>query len=307
MRAHRAALPRVFALITLLFLSLAGSAGHAQAREVHSREVESWHQGRIERLQGAGSWLTLVGLTWLEEGESTCGSDPESAVVLPPSTPRRAGTFHVAGGKVELAAAAGAGVKSLGKDVERLALVDDSGGTPTLLEIGSVTFHVIRRGERLGVRIKDSESATRTGFQGIERYPVSWDWRLEARFEPYDPPKPIPVPTAIGTIDDQSSPGAVVFQVPGGGTHRLDALPGADDDELFLVFGDTTNGSETYGGGRFLYANLSEEGTLVVDFNKSYNPPCAFTAYATCPLPPQQNRLDVPVRAGEKNYGDGSH
>jgi len=307
MRAHRTALTRAFALITVFVLSSFGAAAFGEDSETHLREIEAWHQGRIERLQAPGSWLTLVGLAWLPEGESSCGSDPESTVVLPPSTLPKVGTFHLAGERVEFAAAAGAGVQSLGQDVGRLTLMDDSGGTPTLLELGSVTFYVIRRGDRFGVRIKDGKSPTRTGFQGIERYPVSWDWRVEARFEPYDPPKPIPIPTAIGTVDDESSPGAVVFQAPGGETYRLDALPGADDGELFLVFGDTTNGRETYGGGRFLYANLGEGGKLVVDFNKAYNPPCAFTAYATCPLPPRQNRLGIPVRAGEKKYGDGAH
>lgn len=307
MRADRTAFLRAFALTTVFVLSFFGAAAFGVDAETHRQEVDSWHQDRIERLQAPGSWLTLVGLAWLGEGESSCGSDPESTVVLPPSVPPKVGTFHLTGDRVEFVAAAGAGVQSLGKDVGRLTLEDDSGGTPTLLEIGSVTFFVIRRGDRFGVRVKDSESPTRTAFHGIERYPVSLDWRLEASFEPYDPPKPIPVPTAIGTIDDESSPGALVFQTPDGGTHRLDALPGADDDELFLVFGDTTNGHETYGGGRFLYARRGEGKKIVVDFNKAYNPPCAFTAYATCPLPPQQNRLGVPVRAGEKKYGEGSH
>ena len=276
-------------------------------KEEHVAAVEAWRQDRIERLRRPDSWLSLAGLGWLEVGESTCGSDPSSDVELPASAPARTGTFHVdASGTVEFEAAPDAGVKNLGREVGRMKVDDDSGGTPTLLEVGTVTFFVIRRGERLGVRIKDSASAVRSEFEGIESYPISWQWRLEARFERYDPPRAIPIPNVLGTIEDEQSPGAVVFKIDGK-SHRIDALPGADDDEVFLVFGDLTNGQETYGGGRFLYADLSSDGKMVVDFNRSYNPPCAFTPYATCPLPPQQNRLDLLVRAGEKNYGDLHH
>jgi len=175
-----------------------------------------------------------------------------------------------------------------------------------LLELRTIQFHLIRRGDRLGVRSKDSESPVRTEFRGIEHYPASWEWRVEGRFEPYEPPKHVPVPTVLGTVDDELSPGAVVFEAEGR-TLRLDVLEGADEHEVFVIFGDTTNGTETYGGGRFLYADLEPGGRLVLDFNKAYNPPCAFTPYATCPLPPKQNRLPLAIRAGEKKYGEGHH
>jgi uncharacterized protein (DUF1684 family) len=306
MRASRPLFQATVACLLLLVGSPMLAAGDepSEERMSHANEIETWHQDRLASLQEEDGWLTLTGLAWLEEGESACGSDPKSPVVLPPASAAQVGTFYVAGKKVEFAAAPGVAVTSDGQAVGRLTLADDASGAATLLKVGSVTFHVIRRGERLGVRIKDSASPVRAGFRGIETYPVSADWSLEAHFEPYDPPKPVLIASAAGTVEDTPSPGAVVFQVPGGETYRIDALPGGEG-ELFLVFGDKTNGHETYGGGRFLYASLAADGKVALDFNKAYNPPCVFTPYATCPLPPRQNRLGLLIRAGEKNYGDG--
>ncbi len=135
---------------------------------------------------------------------------------------------------------------------------------------------------------------------------MSSEWRLEARFVPHDPPRKVEIPTVLGTTSEQVSPGEVVFEAAGE-TYRLEALEGGDDGELFLIFGDRTNGEETYGGGRFLYTEAPGDGRVVVDFNKAYSPPCVFSPYATCPLPPPQNRLPIPVRAGEKTYGEAHH
>ena len=179
----------------------------------------------------------------------------------------------------------------------------DASGKPTILELGSLNFYLIKRGDRLGVRIKDKQSPLRASFQELDNYPIRPEWRIVARFEPYKDKK-IPIANIVGLVEDNPSPGAVVFDWQGK-TYRIDALEGSPEGGLFLVFGDRTNGKETYGAGRFLDTDPPKDGKVVVDFNTAYNPPCAFTAFATCPLPPAQNKLAVAIEAGEKNFKGG--
>jgi uncharacterized protein len=181
----------------------------------------------------------------------------------------------------------------------------DVTGKPTILQLGSLTFYVIKRGDRLGVRIKDKTSPMLASFKGIDEYPIRPEWRVVARFEPYKDKK-IPIANIIGQVADEKSPGTLVFDWQGK-TYRLDALDGGEDGSLFVVFGDQTNGKEAYGAGRFLDTDPPKDGKVVVDFNTAYNPPCAFTAFATCPLPPAQNKLAVRVEAGEKKFAGGGH
>jgi len=184
-----------------------------------------------------------------------------------------------------------------------MALRSDAEGEPTLLRRGSVSFYLIKRGERLGVRVKDSRSPALLAFHGIDSYPIQLKWRVDARFEAYPAGKTIPVPNILGSVEQEKSPGAVVFDFEGR-EFRIDAVTESGTEDLFLIFGDQTNGVETYGGGRFLYAAPADKnGRVVLDFNKAYNPPCVFTPYATCPLPPPQNRLAIRVEAGEKKFG----
>jgi uncharacterized protein (DUF1684 family) len=282
----------------------AGEAG-TESEDGRVREVLEWRQERLQSLTAGDGWLTLTGLFWLEEGESTCGSDPGSDVVLPASAPRRTGVLKRAGGEVELVLEPGVEATIDGRPAGRATLATDAGGEPTRVELGTVSFYLIERDGRIGVRVKDRDHPHLKDFRGLDYYPVDLRWRVDARFEPYDPPKKVPVPTVLGTISEEESPGAVVFRLAAH-DHRLDALPGGDG-ELFFVFGDKTNGGETYGGGRFLYAPVADAGgRVVLDFNRSYNPPCAFTPFATCPLPPPENKLGLAVRAGEKKYG-GDH
>ncbi|HYH47513.1 MAG TPA: DUF1684 domain-containing protein [Thermoanaerobaculia bacterium] len=250
-------------------------------------------------------WFSLVGLYWLKEGENRIGSDPGSTVILPEGrAPAVAGTLVRRGGAVRLEAAPGVPLQIDGRPVTAADLVSDEKGKPTEVRLGSLGFFLIQRGERLGVRVRDSASPALASFQGLDNYPVDPAWRVSARFEPYQPPRPVAVPNILGDVEEQASPGAVVFERDGA-THRLDALEGGEDGSLFLIFADATNQTETYGAGRFLDTAPPKDGQVVVDFNQSYNPPCAFTAFATCPLPPQQNRLALDVRAGEKKYGTG--
>jgi uncharacterized protein (DUF1684 family) len=292
--------------LILAGLLLLPALGSAPSPEAHRAEIEAWRAKRIASLKREDGWLTLVGLFWLKEGENRFGSDPKTdRIVFPDGTaPKAIGSLDLSAGTVTLRAKPEAGLTSGGRPATAMKLRTDADGEPTVLEAGRIRFYIIRRGSRLGVRVKDSKNPALLAFDAIEVFPVSLEWRLEARFETYDPPKIIPVPNILGTVENEKSPGAVVFTL-GGKEYRLDAVKEAGTDDLFLIFGDQTNGRETYGGGRFLYAAPpGPEKRVVVDFNKAYNPPCVFTPYATCPLPPRQNRLPIRVEAGEKTYGD---
>jgi uncharacterized protein (DUF1684 family) len=272
-------------------------------------EIEKWRAARLARLTAPDGWLSLTGLFWLSEGDNTFGSDPADPVVLPAgSSPPVAGVLRLAEGRVTVQARPEVPVRTLdGKPVTTIDLApDDSPAGPTILTLATVRFYVIRRGERLGVRVKDSESPVRKNFTRIDSFPIDPSWRVDARFEPYDPPKEIAVPTELGTVEKDVSPGALIFE-HAGKTYRLDPVLEPGSDELFVIFGDRTNGRDTYGAGRFVYAPFPRNGRTILDFNKAYNPPCAFTPYATCPLPPPENRLPLRVEAGEKRYTGPTH
>ena len=282
----------------------AGAAAPAAASDAYRKEIESWRADREAGLRNPGGWLSVVGLFWLDEGENRFGSGPGNRVALPAGGgPGVAGTLVRHGDDVTVRAEADAGVTSGGKPVTEMSLAPDAQGKPVILDLGTVSFFVIKRGDRLGVRVKDRQSPALASFRGVESFPLDPSWRVAARFEAHGKPETIPVTNVLGMTDQEPSPGAVTFERRGR-TYRLDALQG-DDGGLFLVFGDQTNGRETYGGGRFLDTQPPRDGTVVVDFNKAYNPPCAFTAFATCPLPPPHNRLALAVGAGEKKYAGG--
>lgn len=284
-----------------------GASAPETARDAYLEEVEEWWRKVEEGLRSPDGWLTLTGLDWLREGENRFGSAPDNEIVLPAvKAPARAGVLRLAGGKVTLEAVPGAGFVVDGKPVTTLELASDKDGKPTVVELGPLRFHIVHRGGRLGVRARDREHPALAAFAGVERFPVDPSWRVEARFEPYDPPKPVPVPNVLGQVEEEPSHGAVVFEREGR-TWRLDAVDGKAGTELWLIFGDATNGTETYGGGRFLSTEPEAGGRVVVDFNKAYNPPCMFTPYATCPLPPRQNKLALRVAAGEKTWSGGHH
>ena len=268
--------------------------------KAYVQEVAEWHAKRVENLRKPDGWFSLVGLEWLEDGPNPIGSDADSKVKMPAKAPASLGVLHLDAGRVQFTTAPGVQVTSKGKPVKWLKLQSDADGEPTELEVGSFLFYVIERGGQFGVRIKDRESPALAAFEDIETFPVDPAWRIVGRLEPHNPPRTIAVPNVLGMVEESPSPGSVVFEVDGQ-RHSLDALP-AGDDGLFMVFADETNGETTYGGGRFLYAEIVK-GKVVLDFNKAYNPPCAFTAFATCPLPPKRNRLGLRVEAGEKNYG----
>jgi uncharacterized protein len=289
------------ALLAAAAAALVALPSAAVARDdAYEHEIEGWRAKREEGLRAPDGWLAVVGLHWLREGTSTVGSDHGSDIVLPLPAPPRVGTLEFAKGRAVMRVAPGVTVKSQDKPVTELELHSDKTGHPDVLAVGPVSLYVIERGGRFAVRVKDPESARRRNFKGLEWYPVRESYRVTARFVPYDPPKPIPIANVLGMVEPMPSPGYVVFNVNGREVRLDPVLEEPAAKELFFIFRDATAGKQTYPAGRFLYSEMPKDGQVVLDFNKAYSPPCAFTSFATCPLPPRQNRLDVRIEAGEK-------
>lgn len=278
-------------ILVIAFLLAACASRPVPADSGYVSEIEQWRANRETRLKAENGWLTLVGLFWIEQGRSTIGSDPSSDVPLPSTLPKRVGTLDLKGKEARFTPAPGIALKTT-------TLHDDNQPNYETLSLGSVNFYLIQRGERFGVRVKDTESPARKNFAGLDWYQTDPTWSVEAKLTP-EPHKVI-FDTEVGVKQEGDSPGYLDFD-RAGQHYRLE--PVTEDKELFLVIRDATSGKTTYAASRFLYAELPDsQGITRLDFNKAYNPPCVFTAYATCPLPPQQNRLSTPIEAGEKKY-----
>jgi uncharacterized protein (DUF1684 family) len=270
------------------------------------RSVRQWRAERVAALTSETGWLTLVGLYWLDNGDNSFGRAPSNHLVLDhPGLAPEAGTFFVGDGRVRFRAVHGSGITYEGRPVSSIDLIADSRGEPTVLESGSLRFFLIERAGKLGVRVRDINSPRRRDFRSIEYYPIDPRWAFDARFEEYQPHHRLRIVNILGLEEELDCPGALVFERDGR-QWRLDAvLESPGEQTLFVMFADRTNGDGSYGGGRFLHVPLPHEGRARVDFNESYNPPCAFNDFATCPLPPEQNRLALRVEAGEMAYGNG--
>ena len=284
-----------------------------QAADIDSykHSIEQWQAGRVERLTAPDGWLSLIGLEWLQPGANRVGSAADNDIVL------SAGPAHL--GVVTLAADSGmrivldkdSGATVDGKAVTDAALVDDlhagTDAAPTRVAFGSASFYVIDRDGRKGLRVKDTQAPTRQHFLGIDAFPIDPSWRIEATWVPAQPGETLEMGSVIGTIDKYPVPGKLEFTRDGRHFEILPVIEVPGDTQYFIVFADRTSGKETYGAARFLYIDPPKDGKVVLDFNKAYNPPCAFTPFATCPLAPPENRLDLRVTAGEKNYRGSNH
>jgi hypothetical protein len=271
------------------------------AAEFRERNLE-WRQRRLERLTEPYGWLSLIGLVILDPGTAlTVGSAPDSDIVVPRG-PARWGTLRVAGDGRSAAfdvAQPGGGVTVDGQPGPGGELSVD--GEPTRVEAAGIRMHLVDPGGQLALRIRDPEAPTRQRFAGLDYFGLDPSWRVDAAFEPHPTGRTIRVANVMGQLIDEPNPGRVRF-TRNGQTITLEAVLSGDEDELFFIFADRTSGRETYGLGRFLYADLPADGRVMLDFNQAYNPPCAFNAYTTCPLPPPGNRVDAEIRAGEKEY-----
>lgn len=298
-------MPRISALA--LFATVLTTAVAAPAPVPYQQELETWRAGRLERLRKADGWLTLIGLHYLQPGENAVGRGAGNAIVLA-AGPERFGIVRLGDDrKVTFSPAAGADVLVDGKKVESAELKLAADPAPaTLVTSGTVTFFVLERGGRLALRVRDSASERRTKFPGLTYFPTDPKWRVEARWKPFHPPREVSITNIAGQSSTEKIPGAAVFEREGKTIELLPMREGPDAP-LFFVISDATSGSETYSAARFLYADMPAAGSdrVVLDFNKAYNPPCAFTPFATCPLPPKENQLTIPVRAGEKKFEDG--
>ncbi len=276
-------------------------AGCSNVPESYRTEIEAFRAERLTSLTKDDGWLTLAGLYWLKSGVNRVGTDAVADVVLPPgSAPANVGSLTLMDdGRLLVDLVPNLNVTIDGEAKHRGVLTSDAAGKPTLVKLGRLTFYVIARAERLGVRVKDNDSLVRRQFKGLEYFPIDPAWRVTARFEAFEPPREIPFATAIGTEDKALSPGQAVF-VLAGQSYTLTATQDPGSDELAFVFGDATNQESTYGAGRFLDTPLPNDGQVVLDFNKAYSPPCAFTPYATCPLPTSANKLPIAIPAGER-------
>jgi hypothetical protein len=275
------------ALIALGVL-VAGVARAAPAADEFVSDWKSWQKRRLTSLQRPHGWLALVGLHWLKPGLNRVPGLP--------------GAFELKDGVVTLEAAAQDGYTLAGAPVSRRALVSDASDSPDRLLRGTKAAMVISRGGTVALRVWDSESPVRTGFKGIDTFPPDLRWRITARWEAFPQPRPVEQASVNGTTTKELAPGRAVFSVDG---KEYALTPTQDGEALFFVFKDRTAPKETYGGGRFLEVAPARNGTVVLDFNRAYNPPCVFTSYATCPLPLPENVLPVRIEAGEKVWGDG--
>ncbi len=289
----------IYILFTIILLYACKKQSEADLAYID--EINQWHQKRISRLKAEDGWLNLVGRTWLKPGENRFGSAKDNDVIIESDkVPAYMGSFFFKDSVVIMKVNSGINVLLNGKPVKEIRMIDDQKPDMTVFQYSTIKWNLIIRDTLYGVRFRDIESPAVKNFPGIERFPISSKWKFNATFKPYNPPKEIFIPNVLGQINKELSPGAVVFEYEGN-FYEIDAID--EGEKLFLIFADKTSGEETYGGGRYIYVDKPDSnGNIILDFNKAYNPPCVFTKFATCPLPPNQNYLNLRIEAGEKNF-----
>lgn len=270
----------------------------------YQSDIAKFRENREAVLKTDTGWLTIAGLFFLTQPETTFGSDTVNDIVLPAGAPARAGVFTMRDGKVAVKAASGVSFMLDGKSITSADLKSDTPGPPDRIALQDLTLWVHQSGDRLGIRLRDKNNHLRREFTGLKWYPVKETYRVVADYKPYETPKTMQMPNILGDVDTMVSPGTAAFSLDG---QRMEMVAIADPDrpkELWFIFRDLTTGKETDPAARFLYTSLPEDGKVALDFNRAQNPPCAYNAFATCPLPPPANRMPVRVEAGEKIYAE---
>ena len=296
----------ILGFLLLLTTTACGPSAPALDEAQWSGELETWRSGRLERLLGERGWATITGLDWLDPGANLVGSARGSRVQFDSaSAAPEVGTLYLTDGATRFVASPGAEVFQDDEPVSEIEMLADFTGNQTILKTGTVHFAVLRRGDRYGVRTWDSRAPILEQFGEIPIYTPDPSWMLPATFHRYTPSKTIEVSTVLGIPETNPSDGYLEFRY-GGEAFRLDVIGTRADTSLFVIVGDLTNQTETYGAGRYLYVDRKDTSATTspvwIDFNRLYNPPCAFTAYSTCAFPPEQNKLPFPITAGEKRY-----
>ena len=289
-----------FLLLGGLILGFINCTSSEENQETYIASVEAWHQQRAEQLIQPDSWLALAGLFWLADGLNNFGSDTSNQIVFPKKSPAFMGGYSLIGDSIGIKINDSLNVYSEEHKIQEWQGVASS--TPNL-KWNDLAWYLIKRGDRYGIRLRDAKNEAIEKFTGIEHFPISKNWQIEGVYEPYDSGTTIKMENVLGMNLDVSVMGSIQFSVQKK-SYKLEALD--DGGELFLIFSDETTGHSTYGAGRYLHADYPKTGSnlVVLDFNKAYNPPCAFTPYATCLLPPEQNHLPFELTAGEKDYGE---
>jgi uncharacterized protein len=293
-------------------LATAADTKAANDQTTWQSDLLTWRAQRATSLQAPEGWLSLIALGWLKEGDNTVGSADDCHVQIAGKGPAHIAIVRLDKSKLQLRPPDGGFPKDLmvdGKPAKEQSLFADDSENASKITIGSLTIIVIHRDDRYGLRIKDPQAPTRVGFHGLKWYAPNATYRIHARWIPYNPPKILDIPTVLGTTTHLPAPGAAEFTIDGQVVRLEPVLEDPKSTDLFFIMRDTTSKTTTYGAGRFLYTDLPDHGVgqpgeVWLDFNRAVNPPCAFTAYATCPLPPNQNRLSVPIPAGEERYHD---
>jgi uncharacterized protein len=294
---HRVALSAsVSFLVLLACLAVVAAVGDDRYRE----ENERWRQKREADLKADDGWLTVSGLFWLRPGETRIGSDPSNDILLPAHAPAVVGTLNLREGHATFRSAPNVSVTRNGKPFDQGELHSDADRQPDTLAVGDVKLILIKRADRLAIRLKDNQSPFRANFAGLRWFPVHEDWRIQAKFVAYPTTTKLVMETIVGGTDELESPGYVTFE-RGGKVYQLQAAS-EKKGLLWFVFRDGTSGRTTAGGARQLYADSPKGDQVVLDFNKAVNLPCSYIPYATCPLAPPQNRLSLAIEAGELKY-----
>jgi uncharacterized protein len=290
----------VLALASLMGVLACLVSVSAAGDDRYRDEIERWRQKRLADLKSEDGWLSVSGLFWLKSGDTSIGSDPSNDVLLPARLPGSIGSLKLADGKASFRLAPGVSITRNGKSFDGGVIQSDADGQPDILAVEDVKLILLRRGGRFALRMKDNQSVLRTTFAGLRWYPPSEDWRIEAKFVPHPTKSKLVMDTIVGESEEADSPGYVTFE-RGGKVYRLTAV-GEKNGSLWFVFRDGTSGRTTHGGARQLYADAPRGESVVLDFNKATNLPCAYIPYATCPLAPPQNRLSLAIEAGELKY-----
>ena len=301
-----------FVLAAMLSQSLSAGSNNKSAGDQNSwqRDLLTWRAQRATSLQAPEGWLSLIALGWLKEGDNSFSSAEDSRVQIAGKTPAHIAIVRLEKSALRLLPPAEGFPKELlvdGGPAKEQTLLADDADKPSKLTIGTLTIIVIHRDDQFALRVKDLQAPTRVAFHGLRWYAPNANYRVHARWIPYNPPKVLDIPTVLGTTTHMPAPGVAEFTLTGK-TYRLE--PVLEDPalaKLFFILRDTTSASTTYGACRFLYTGfptngLDKPGELVLDFNRLENPPCAYTPFSTCPLPPQGNRLPIPLPVGERRY-----